>query len=141
MSVLGPLSFIIAALIVYWSGWSTVSWLLGLQILMFVIYLLCGRMVPTAHLNLGQQVRSSAWLIGFYAVTIVLSKLGSFGGIGVLSHPFDTVIVAVCALGIYYWGAATGVPAHLIRLETEDDESEAAESSASTASGQRPAHA
>lgn len=141
MSVLGPLSFIIAALIVYWSGWGTVSWLLGLQILMFVIYLLCGRMVPTAHLNLGQQVRSSAWLIGFYAVTILLSKLGSFGGIGVLSHPFDTVIVAVCALGIYYWGAATGVPAHLIRLETEDDESEAAESSTHSATGQRPAHA
>lgn len=141
MSVLGPLSFIIAALIVYWSGWGTVSWLLGLQILMFVIYLLCGRMVPTAHLNLGQQVRSSAWLIGFYAVTIVLSKLGSFGGIGVLSHPFDTVIVAVCALAIYYWGAATGVPARLIRLETEDDESEAAESSTPSATGQRPAHA
>ena len=141
MNVLGPLSFIIAALIVYWSGWGTVSWLLGLQILMFVIYLLCGRLVPTAHLNLGQQVRSSAWLIGFYALTILLSKLGSFGGIGVLSHPFDTVIVAVCALGIYYWGAATGVPAHLIRLETEDDESEAVESSTRSATGQRPAHA
>ncbi|WP_242167941.1 MULTISPECIES: APC family permease [unclassified Pseudomonas] len=125
MAVLGPLSFIIAALIVYWSGWSTVSWLLGLQILMFVIYLLCARWVPTAHLTIKQQVRSSAWLIGFYAVTILLSKLGSFGGIGVLSHPFDTLVVAVCALGIYYWGAATGVPAHLVRLEHEDDESEA----------------
>jgi amino acid transporter len=125
MAVLGPLSFIIAALIVYWSGWSTVSWLLGLQILMFVVYLLCARWVPTAHLNHKQQVRSSAWLIGFYAVTILLSKLGSFGGIGAISHPFDTVVVAVCALGIYYWGAATGVPAHLVRLETEDDESEA----------------
>ena len=125
MAVLGPLSFIIAALIVYWSGWSTVSWLLGLQILMFAVYLLCARWVPTAHLNLQQQVHSSAWLIGFYAVTILLSKLGSFGGIGVLSHPFDTLVVAACALGIYYWGAATGVPAHLVRLENEDDESEA----------------
>ena len=28
-----------AALIVYWSGWNTVSWLLGLQIVMFVVYL------------------------------------------------------------------------------------------------------
>ncbi|KRD02471.1 aspartate:proton symporter [Pseudomonas sp. Root9] len=121
MAVLGPLSFIIAALIVYWSGWSTVSWLLGLQILMFVVYLLCARWVPTAHLNLKQQVRSSAWLIGFYAVTILLSKLGSFGGIGVISHPFDTLVVAACALGIYYWGAATGVPAHLVRLEQEED--------------------
>ncbi|KAB0568944.1 APC family permease [Pseudomonas palleroniana] len=125
MAVLGPLSFIIAALIVYWSGWSIVSWLLGLQILMFAVYLLCARWVPTTHLNLQQQVRSSAWLIGFYAVTILLSKLGSFGGIGVLSHPFDTLVVAACALGIYYWGAATGVPAHLVRLENEDDESEA----------------
>jgi len=123
MSVIGPLSFIIAALIVYWSGWGTVSWLLGLQILMFAVYLLCGRLVPTRHLDLRQQVRSSAWLIGFYAATIALSWLGSFGGLGVLGHPLDTIAVAACALGIYYWGAATGVPAHLVRL-AGDDESE-----------------
>jgi hypothetical protein len=93
--------------------------------------------VPTQHLNIAQQVRSSAWLIGFYAVTIVLSKLGSFGGLGVLSHPFDTLVVAACALGIYYWGAATGVPAHLVELEHEDDESEAV----LPASGMHPANA
>ncbi|HCN45846.1 MAG TPA: aspartate:proton symporter [Pseudomonas sp.] len=125
MNVLGPLSFIIAALIVYWSGWKTVSWLLSLQILMFVIYLLCGRFVPTMHLSLAQQVRSSAWLIGFYAVTILLSWLGTFGGIGAITHPLDTIVVALCALGIYYWGAATGVPAHLVQLDAEDAESEA----------------
>ena len=123
MGVLGPLSFIIAALIVYWSGWKTVSWLLALQIVMFALYLLCARFVPTEHLSLVQQVRSSAWLIGFYAVTILLSWLGSFGGLGVIGHPSDTLIVAACALGIYYWGAATGVPAHLVRLDS-DDESE-----------------
>ena len=137
MSVLGPLSFIIAALIVYWSGWNTVSWLLGLQIVMFVVYLLCRRLVPTQHLSIAQQVRSSAWLIGFYAVTMVLSKLGSFGGLGVLSHPFDTLVVAACAMGIYYWGAATGVPAHLVELEHEDDESEAV----LPATGMHPANA
>ncbi|MDG9881845.1 APC family permease [Pseudomonas sp. GD04058] len=125
MALLGPLSFIIAALIVYWSGWKTVSWLLSLQILMFVIYLLCGRFVPTMHLSIAQQVRSSAWLIGFYAATILLSWLGSFGGIGAIGHPFDTLAVALSALGIYYWGAATGVPAHLVQVDAEDHESEA----------------
>ena len=125
MGVLGPLSFVIAALIVYWSGWNTVSWLLGLQILMFALYLLCGRFVPTAHLGLRQQVRCSAWLIGFYAITIALSWIGSFGGLGLLGHPLDTLAVAACALGIYHWGAATGVPARQVRLD-EDDESEAA---------------
>lgn len=69
-------------------------------------------------------MRSSAWLIAFYAVTIVLSKLGTFGGLGILAHPFDTIVVAACATGIYYWGAATGVPAHLLRLDDEDEESE-----------------
>ncbi|PAA30193.1 APC family permease [Pseudomonas fragi] len=132
MGVMGPLSFIVAALIVYWSGWNTVSWLLGLQIVMFVVYLLCSRFVPTNHLSLGQQVRSSLWLIGFYAVTMVLSKLGSFGGLGVLAHPFDTLVVAACATGIYYWGAATGVPAHLVRLEDDEDSEEAPELASNT---------
>ena len=132
MAVLGPLSFIVAALIVYWSGWNTVSWLLGLQIVMFVVYLLCSRFVPTNHLSLVQQVRSSLWLIGFYAVTIVLSKLGTFGGLGVLAHPFDTLVVAACATGIYYWGAATGVPAHLVRLEDDEDSEEAPELASNT---------
>ena len=127
MAVLGPLSFIVAALIVYWSGWKTVSWLLGLQIVMFVVYLMCARFVPTNHLSLAQQVRSSLWLIGFYAVTIVLSKLGTFGGLGVLAHPFDTLVVAACATGIYYWGAATGVPAHMVRLEDDEESEEAPE--------------
>ncbi|MNW03410.1 Aspartate-proton symporter [compost metagenome] len=67
-------------------------------------------------------------------MTILLSWLGSFGGLGVIGHPFDTVVVAACALGIYYWGAATGVPAHLVRLEGEDE----SEASAETYTG-RPA--
>ncbi|MNC81923.1 hypothetical protein D3C75_1352230 [compost metagenome] len=52
-----------------------------------------------------------------------------------LGHPFDTVVVAACALGIYYWGAATGVPAHLVRLEGEDE----SEASSESYPGQRPA--
>jgi hypothetical protein len=48
-------------------------------------------------------VRSSAWLIGFYAVTILLSWLGSFGGLGVIGHPFDTVVVAA-----WRWASTTG---------------------------------
>ncbi len=118
--VLGPLSFIVAALIVYWSGWGTVSWLLGLQIALFLVYLACGRFVPKDQLSLAEQVRASAWLIAFYALMIGASCLGSFGGIGVLAHPWDTLVVAAIALAIYYWGAATGVPAAKLRLEEDE---------------------
>ena len=40
-----------------------------------------------------------------------------------ISHPFDTLVVAVCALAVYYWGAAT-VPSRLVRLEGDEAESE-----------------
>ncbi|CRG48575.1 APC family permease [Yersinia wautersii] len=108
--VLGPASFIISALIVYWSGWDTVSWLLGLQILMFFIYIPFKNKVPTHAVSLKQQIWSSLWLIGFYALIIVVSYLGSFGGINTIRYPWDTITVAVIALGIYYWGAYTCLP-------------------------------
>lgn len=121
-SFVGPASFVIAALIVYWSSWQTVSWLLGLQVLMYGIYLLCGRRVPTAHLSLGEQVRSSLWLLAFYVLMLACSYLGGFGGSGWLAHPYDTLAVSLIALGIYYWGARTGVPT--AKLQLDDDEGE-----------------
>jgi hypothetical protein len=71
-------------------------------------------------MSLGEQVRSSAWLIAFYALIILVSYLGSFGGIGVLGHPADTLVVAAIALLTYYWGAATGVPAAKLRLDNDE---------------------
>lgn len=121
-AVMGPLSFIIASLIVYWSGWSTISWLLGLQIVMFVIYVACARFAPTRKISMKQQVISSSWLIAFYALMMLVSWAGGFGGHGYISHPLDTLVVAVVALVIYYWGAAVALPAALVDFSDEDTE-------------------
>lgn len=121
LAAIGPVSFVVAALIVYWSGWRTVSWLLGLQIVMFAIYLACGRWVPTGHVSLRQQVKSSLWLVAFYVLMMVASYLGGFGGTGALVHPYDTAMVALISLGIYYWGSRTGIPAGLVRLDGDDE--------------------
>lgn len=121
-AVLGPASFAIAALIVYWSNWSTVSWLLGLQILIFAAYV--GWKLAKGHdrVHLRQEVRSSAWLIGFYALTMLISWLGTFGGHGVIGRPWDSVLVIVMALGVYYWGALTGLPSSLLDLGSDDED-------------------
>lgn len=63
--IIGPISFMISALIVYWSGWNTLSWLLGLQIVMFVVYVMCKGKVSEHTVSLAQQVKSSLWLIVF----------------------------------------------------------------------------
>lgn len=119
-AVLAPLSFIISALIVYWSGWGTVSWLLGLQIAMFVVYVLCKKFVPVDKVSFQQQVFSSFWLIGFYALMMAASYLGTFGGRGIVPEPWDTLMVAVIALLVFYWGAHTCLPKANLPHDDED---------------------
>ena len=123
IAVMGPLSFIIAALIVFWSGWAVVSWLLSVQIVLYVVYLLFKKYVPTDMVSLKQQIASSIWLIGFYAITILISWLGTFGGgKGILPEPYDSIIMAVASLGVYYWGVNTGLPKAIIpESDPEED--------------------
>ncbi|WDS36328.1 APC family permease [Pseudoxanthomonas sp.] len=120
LAVLGPLSFSVAALIVYWSTWATVSWLLGLQVLVYAIYVLSRLPSPQARVRVLRQVRCSAWLIAFFLLVMLVSYLGTFGGIGVIAHPWDTLCVAVIAFGIYHWGARTGLRSDELALEEDD---------------------
>ncbi|WHZ19807.1 MAG: amino acid permease [Rhodanobacteraceae bacterium] len=120
--VIGPLSFVIAALIVYWSGWKTVSWLLGLQIALYAIYVAYVAIMPVRRADLAQDVHSSLWLIALYALLMLASWLGTFGGRGVVGHPWDSLLVTAIALVTYGWGARTGLPAHKLALDSQADE-------------------
>lgn len=122
MALLGPLSFIVAGLIVYWSTWNTLSWLLGLQIAMFALYVLYRLPNAAGRARLWRQVRGVLWLIVFFAMVLVVSRLGTFGGSGWIAHPWDTLCVAAIALGCYHWGARSGLRAEELALEEDDGE-------------------
>ncbi|MGG3641123.1 APC family permease [Bacillus gobiensis] len=125
MSVIGPLSFIFATYIVYWSGWNTISWLLGSQIVMFVVYLLFNKYVPKKEVSLAQQIKSAWWILVYYVMMMIISYLGTFGGgIGVLSNPLDLFVITVGSLAIYYWAKYSGLPKAIIDKDhsNEDDE-------------------
>jgi amino acid transporter len=109
-AMLGPLSFIVAALIVYWSGWGTVSWLLGLQIVLYVAYVAYVARRRSRRDELARDVRASLWLMGFYALMLIASWVGTFGGTRIIEGPWDSVLVAGIALVVYYWGERSGVP-------------------------------
>ncbi|TAN02916.1 MAG: APC family permease [Rhodanobacteraceae bacterium] len=121
-AVLGPASFMVAALIVYWSGWSTLSWLLGLQIVLFIVYVPFARRSAALRATLAQDIHSSLWLIGFYALMLILSWLGTFGGWHVIAAPWDSLLAAAVALLVYYWGARTGVPPSQFALGMDDED-------------------
>jgi amino acid transporter len=118
--VLGPLSFVVAALIVYWSGWAVLCWLLGLQVVLFALYVAYQAARCTDRNALVRDVRCASWLIGFYLLMIAVSWLGSFGGRGVVASPWDSLLAAVIALGAYYWGERTGLPASQVAVDARD---------------------
>ena len=100
--VLGPLAFVVGSLILYWAGWQTLSWLLGVQLLVFLIYVLARNRVPTDRVSFAQQVNSSWWLGSYYVILMILSYLGSFGGTELLQNPWDQILVAIVSVAIYY---------------------------------------
>jgi len=55
-------------------------------------------------------VRASVWLMGFYALMLIASWLGTFGGSRIIEGPWDSVLVAIIAVAVYYWGERSGVP-------------------------------
>ena len=117
---LGPVSFVVAALIVYWSGWSVLGWLLGLQVVLFALYVAYQVWRRMDRDALARDVRCSLWLIGFYVLMIVASWLGSFGGRSIVGSPWDSLLAAAIALVAYYWGERTGLPASQVALDTVD---------------------
>ena len=121
-SVIGPLAFIAASLVLYWAGWNTLSWLLGLQLLLFVVYLLAKNWVPTEQVSFAQQVKSSWWLVFYYGAMIILSYLGSFDGINLLKSPWDQILVAAVSVGIYYWGGRARLGRPLIDEDEVEEE-------------------
>ena len=110
LEIISPLTFIIASLIVYWSGWSVIRWLYPIELLLFVTYVLASGKVPTEHVSLQQQVKSSLWLVAYYILTMIISYLGSFGGKGILTSPWDVVAMGIVALVCYYWAMKTCLP-------------------------------
>ncbi len=111
LSVIAPLAFIIASLIIYWTGWKIDSWLLGLQVVVFLLFIILRRNMTSASGSLAEELRSSWWLVVYYIVMFGLSLIGdkAFQGLGILASPWDQIIVAIVSLGAYYWGVRSAV--------------------------------
>ena len=123
--VIAPLSFVVADLIIYWSGWETV-WRLGVAIL--VGYVLLGsyawyanaKQLPNAP---RLEWRAAQWLPVYLLGMGVISWQGGFGnGTDNIGLWYDIAIIAVFSLVIYYWAIAVGLPAEKIEASIADVE-------------------
>jgi amino acid transporter len=116
-AVFGPIAFIIANLIIYWSGFLTV-WKLGVCIL--IGYVLIGVCMAFDPQRPKLDWKSAQWLPVYLIGMGIISWMGQYAGSSVplvapantMDIPFgwDFLVVAVFSLAIYYWAMYTKLP-------------------------------
>lgn len=104
MRWIAPLAFVVGSLIVYWAGWSILRSTISLLLLGFVIYLIS--YVVTKQNS--EQLRGGLWIVVYLVIIFVISRFGSFGGTKVIPGPWDSILVAIVSLIIFYWAVASG---------------------------------
>ncbi len=117
-TVLAPLAFIIADLLIYWSGFETV-WKLG--IILIIGYVIIGAFMAFDPQRPPLEWRSAIWLPVWVIGMGIISWQGQYSGSSGSSSlpptntsniPFgwDILIVAVFSLIIYYWAMRAKLP-------------------------------
>jgi amino acid transporter len=98
--IAAPLGFVVANLIIYWSGW-TVDWRLfvaiGIGFLIFGAYQIFGHDERTPKLDW----RSAVWFWPYIGGMALISWLGQYHGRGTIPFWWDIGIVAAFSVAIY----------------------------------------
>ncbi|WP_063771606.1 APC family permease [Streptacidiphilus albus] len=121
---LAPAGFVIATLIFYWAGWHELRIALPLLLIAVLVYVY----QQIRHDQDRNDLANGAWLVVYLVALLVLSLIGSFGGHHVIPAPWDSVVVAVVALGAYALGlngAARHLATHPLPPPHTDTEPEA----------------
>lgn len=98
-----PAAFAVSALIMYWASWPKVRIAILLILISIPLFLILTRTDPT-HIP-TTSFKTGAWFLVLILMIGLTSFMGSFGGQDWISAPWDSIIVAVCSLAIYVWGA------------------------------------
>ncbi|KXV14710.1 aspartate:proton symporter [Acetobacter malorum] len=107
-NLLSPLAFAIASLIVIWTGWTTLCWLMPALLVLTAIFMsVARRRLSSAEWT--QELRSSLWMPAYFVGLLALSWSGPFQGTGLLDHVWDDIAVVVFALIIHHWAATCGL--------------------------------
>lgn len=107
--VVAPVAFVIATLIIYWSGWNTI-WRLDIGLAAGIaIFALKLRWEPQVE---PVDIGHARWFFVYIAGVNAVSVLGDFGGgLGVLPFGWDMAVLAAVALVCFRIGLADALPA------------------------------
>jgi amino acid transporter len=113
--MLAPLAFIVANLLILWSGWTTV-WKLGVAILVGYVILAGTRLLGLNSVSPQLDVRAASWLPVYLLGMGAIVYLSDFGPMKSPVFPlwWDILAVAIFSLIIFTWAMRVALPAERI---------------------------
>src|SRR5581483_8214328 len=117
--VLAPAGFVVANLLILWSGWTT-DWKLGVAILIGYVVLVGNRALRLNAVNPIWNLRAASWLPVYLLGMGVLVYGSTFGPMktpwfGSNAVWWDIIVVAAFSLVIYFWAMAVSLPTEAIK--------------------------
>lgn len=97
LRMVATLGFIVSALIVYWSGWTSTKVLL-LVVSTALVTLFLKRVLIERKAWATFDFREALWLLPYLTSLTIVSWLGNFGGTGLIPFGWDIALVTACAL-------------------------------------------
>ena len=110
-SALAPVAFVVANLLILWSGWDT-DWRLGIAIAIGYVILAVTRIFGWNARSPQLDLKAASWLPVYLLGMGAIVYLSDFGPLTNPVFPlwWDMVAVAIFSAGIYYWALAVALP-------------------------------
>jgi amino acid transporter len=126
--VLAPVSFIVANLVIYWTGWE-ILWKLLIAIAFGFVLLAIGHWVNPSEMTPSFDWRSSSWLWPYFGGMAVISFIGAsdFGGRGVIPFGWDILVVTAFSFAIYFYAISVRLTPDEVRRHVADAREEVEE--------------
>jgi amino acid transporter len=134
-NVLSPLAFILANIVVYVSGFSTLFWLMAFILVGYLIFAGFQAVLPREQRSI-LDLRAAWWILPWLAGLLIISWVGRYDASNVfgvtmqsthkLGAWWDLVVVAAFSLVIYYAAMFSAMPTAKVQQAVSDVEAEAA---------------
>ncbi|MDN4072044.1 hypothetical protein [Fictibacillus terranigra] len=98
--IVTPLAFVGATLVIYWSKWKVVSFIIPITILSLILYFVFAYREPSHTKEIVKlHLKSGWWLIIYYLFLLAMSYAGSYGPGAKTDHlihaPWDTLVAGL----------------------------------------------
>lgn len=132
LSVVAPLGFVFASLVLYWARWPLTGQVLFIILIGLPIYFYY--QAKAKWKGFRRNFKGGVWMVVYLLSMMVISWLGSekFGGLNIIPYGWDMGLIAIVALAFYAWALKSGFKteylkdAKAINDQLKDGQAEAA---------------